>query len=211
MEKVQGLDWIVENLTWLIPCFFSALFSIISIVQTRKQERMQREESERNSKFLEIQAALQKIADEKSAMFMKAQETLLRTQVSVELLIQRLKIYDGFSNLFKSVLGANSTDNEVITKFWMETESIEFFFGKEMKEYRDKVQKAFLHLQLVMKQLQRDLIKTDRSAQLELIEKEENYKAELLELMEQQSHIFRPYLDFTAVRQSDKTPENNET
>jgi hypothetical protein len=210
MEKVKVFDWIIDNLTWLIPCFFSALFSVISIIQTRKLGRMQREESERNNKFLDIQTALQREADAKSEMFMRTQEALQRTQVSVELLNQRLKIYDGFSNLYRSALGANSTDDEVITKFWMETESIECFFGEEMKGYRDKVQKAFLHLQLVRKLQQGESAKTDHATQMKLIDQENEDESELLSLMAQQSQIFKPFFDFAAVRQQSVTPEYHE-
>lgn len=207
MKISMVLTWIADSLSWLIPCLFSVLFSTVSITQVRKQTHMQNEESERNNKFLEIQVAMQAEADLKTEMFIRAQNDFQRTQISIDLLKPRLRIYHGFSNLFMSVLGGSCTDNEVLSRFWAETEGIEFFLGPELKEYQKQVQEAFLHLQLVKKQQERESAKQNEAERLNLIDKEENYKEQLLNLLQQQSQQFQPFFDFTSTCQQFERPK----
>lgn len=176
-------DQIMETLEWLAPFVTATLLTVIGIIISIVTLHVNK-----------------KIASN-TAMMSKAQVELQKAQLSASLLKERLKIYHGFSNIFRSVLGASNTSDEVLYAFWAETEGVEFFLGSTLVAYRREVQDAFLRLQLAKKLQESDSARHNEQERLSLLDEEERFKELLITLQKQQYQQFQPFFDFSSFNQ----------
>lgn len=172
------LTWIEKNLTWLIPCFFSVLFSIFNIILLSMQRKSHKAEIKRsNDLFL-------------------AQLNILQTQKHVLLLDHRLTMYNSILKSFRIALGENRIDDAMVTEFLQDTVFAEFLFDSTISSFCFSISYIYRKIILVRKQQKSDRAKSDQEYYLQKIEEDNRLVDELMGKLENLKTQFAPFFNF---------------
>jgi hypothetical protein len=193
------LTWIKENLSWLIPCFFSVLFSVFNIILLSMQRKSHKAETKRsNDLFL-------------------AQLNILQTQKHVLLLDHRLAMYNSILKSFRIALGENRVDDAMVTEFLHDTTFADYLFDGSISTFCFSISDIYRKIIRVRKQQVNNQAKSDREYYLQKIEEDNRLVDELMEKLEKLKTQFAPFFNFHDIEfqiemvKTKKTEKNKST
>lgn len=170
---------LVDYLSWLVPSVCSIIFAITTIC------------------LIIAQHTWQKSAKAKDQTFMEEQQKLQTNQLNIDLFQSRLQIYDGFVRIFRSALGANREDNDLLFEFSEATRGKQFLFGKDVIDFYHEIYDTINKITRTSSWLKGSEAQTDQEKFSKLQDELNKHKDELLDLRKQLESIFAPYLDFS--------------
>lgn len=162
MKISMVLTWIKDNLSWLIPCFFSVLFSIFNIILLSMQRKSHKAETKRNNDLL------------------LAQLNILQTQKHALLLDHRLSMYNSILKSFRTALGESRVDEEMIQAFLQATMFADFLFDEKVAAFCHQLSDNFRKKARVRSQQKYSEAAGERDVYLKKVDEEFNLDSELM-------------------------------
>lgn len=172
------LTWIEKNLTWLIPCFFSVLFSTFNIILLSMQRKSHKAETKQsNDLFL-------------------AQLNILQTQKNVHLLDHRLTMYNSVIKSFQTALGDSRVDEEMVQEFLRATMFADFLFDEKVATFCHQLSDTFRKKMKIRSQQKSSEAAGERDKYLKKVDEEFNLDSELMDQLENMKDLFSPFFKF---------------
>ncbi|MPM28468.1 hypothetical protein SDC9_74994 [bioreactor metagenome] len=173
------MNWLCNNLFWLVPSICSIVFAIATFCMIAAQHKWQKNAKLRDQAFMEEQRKLQ------------------TTQLCIELYDARLHVYDGFTKFFNYIIGEGRKDNALAFEFHQLTRGKQFLFGSDINEYAKKVFTDLNKLIRAASLLKGSEAKGDQQKFEKLINEETQLVDNLTAYRQQLDDVFSPYLDFS--------------
>lgn len=178
MKICVALAWIADNLYWLIPCFFSVLFSIFNIILLTMQRKSHKAETKRsNDLFL-------------------AQLNILQTQKNALLLDHRLSMYKSILKSFRIALVENRIDDAMVTELLHDTTFADYLFNSSISSFCFSISYIYRKIILARKLQVSDRAKKDYEYYRQKIEEDNQLVDELLLKLEELKTQFAPFFNF---------------